>query len=82
IGLRVADLDRAAAFWAGIGMRIVEQHPSVVVLELRGGTHMVLLPDDSVTPGDAPFDLLVDDLDATHAAFTKQGLAPSAIDRG
>ena len=80
--LRVSDLDRAHAFWTGIGMRAVEKNPNVAVLELRGGTHLVLLPSDEVTAGEAPFDLMVDDVDATHAAYAAQGLAPSTIERG
>ena len=33
-------------------------------MELRGGTHLVLVPGAGRTAGDAPFDLMVDDLDA------------------
>jgi catechol 2,3-dioxygenase-like lactoylglutathione lyase family enzyme len=80
--LQVTDLDRAHTFWTGIGMRAVEHNSNVAVLELRGGTHLVLVPSDEVAAGDAPFDLMVDDLDATHAAYSAQGLAPSPIERG
>jgi hypothetical protein len=44
----------------------VGRNEHVAVLEMRGGTHLILLPG-TVTPGAAPFDLMVDDLDATHA---------------
>jgi catechol 2,3-dioxygenase-like lactoylglutathione lyase family enzyme len=81
--LNVGDLDRAAEFWRELGMREVERNAQVAVLELRGGTHLVLVggsaPD---APVDAPFDLMVEDLDATHAAWTARGLAPSPIERG
>jgi catechol 2,3-dioxygenase-like lactoylglutathione lyase family enzyme len=76
-------MDRSATFWSGIGMREVHRSENVVVLELRGGTHLILFPGEpDAEPGDAPFDLMVDDLDATHAAWAEQGRQPSAIERG
>ena len=52
------------------------------VLEMRGGTHLVLTsdPDSNLVKGS--FDLMVDDLDATHARFSELGLGPGDIDRG
>jgi catechol 2,3-dioxygenase-like lactoylglutathione lyase family enzyme len=82
--LGVSDLDRSVAFWTALGMREVERNPHVAVLELRGGTHLVLLPGD-VSPArgeEVPFDLMVDDLDATHAAWDDDGMQPSMIERG
>ena len=37
-----------------------------IVLELRGGTHLVLTPGEQLASGPAYFDLMVDDLDAAH----------------
>ena len=79
--LTVSDLGRSTQWWTGIGMREVERNEHVVVLELRGGTHLVLVPGAPAT-GDAPFDLMVEDLDATHADWAARGLDPSAIERG
>ena len=49
---------------------------------MRGGTHLVLTtdPDSQLVKGS--FDLMVADLDATHARFTELGLAPGEIERG
>jgi catechol 2,3-dioxygenase-like lactoylglutathione lyase family enzyme len=80
--LTVADVDRSADFWRGIGMREVERNPHVAVLELRGGTHLVLVPGTPGDNADAPFDLMVDDLDATHAEWKARGLDPSPIEHG
>jgi catechol 2,3-dioxygenase-like lactoylglutathione lyase family enzyme len=80
--LTVSDVDRSADFWRGIGMREVERNPHVAVLELRGGTHLVLVPGPSPDSADAPFDLMVDDLDATHAEWKARGLNPSPIEHG
>jgi catechol 2,3-dioxygenase-like lactoylglutathione lyase family enzyme len=79
--LNVSDLSRSVEFWREIGMRQVEKNDHVAVLELRGGTHLVLVPG-TPHPGGAPFDLMVEDLEATHAAWTARGLKPSDIERG
>jgi catechol 2,3-dioxygenase-like lactoylglutathione lyase family enzyme len=80
--LTVSDVNRAADFWRELGMREIERNPHVAVLELRGGTHLVLVPGAPSADTDAPFDLMVDDLDATHALWTARGLEPSPIERG
>lgn len=79
--LNVSDLSRSVEFWREIGMRQVEKNDHVAVLELRGGTHLVLVPG-TPHPGAAPFDLMVEDLEATHAAWMARGLKPSDIERG
>jgi hypothetical protein len=50
------------------------------VLELRGGTHLVLVSKPAVTGGDAPFDLMVEDLHSTYRRFIDLGLAPTPIE--
>ena len=54
------------------------------VLELRGGTHLVLRrAEETIEPGrEAPFDLVVDDVDAARAEFTSTGVAATGIERG
>ncbi len=63
-------------------MREVERNPHVAVLELRGGTHLVLVPGTVPADPDAPFDLMVDDLEAAHRQWEAAGLDPSPIERG
>ena len=54
------------------------------MLELRGGTHVVVRQaEQPPAPGTgAPFDLMVDDVDATHRDYAEKGLSPSPIRRG
>ncbi len=81
IGHVVLETDRLAEteqFMRTIGMRSVVQRPEVAVLELRGGTHLVLTSGKGA-PGDVPFDLMVEDLDATHQRFIELGLNPTPI---
>jgi catechol 2,3-dioxygenase-like lactoylglutathione lyase family enzyme len=80
--LTVRDVDRSADYWQGLGMREVERNEQVAVLELRGGTHLVLVPGTPADDAETPFDLMVDDLDATHADCAERGLDPSPIERG
>lgn len=73
-------LAESAQFMLTIGMRPIHQGPTVAIFELRGGTHLIIIPKDEVVPGDAKFDLMVEDLHATHRRFTELGLAPSPIE--
>ena len=52
-------------------------------LELRGGTHLVLVLDaDARTEGrGGPFDFMADDLDALHDSLESNGVEVSAIAR-
>ena len=83
VGHVVLETDRlpeSARFMRTIGMRPVYEGPQVAIFELRGGTHLILMAKDQVVAGEAPFDLMVEDLHATHSSFTKLGLAPSPIE--
>jgi hypothetical protein len=63
-----------------IGMRSVHKGAEVAIFELRGGTHLILIAKSEIVPGDAPFDLMVEDLRATHQRFTSLGLTPTPIE--
>ena len=80
--LSVSDVNRSADYWRALGMREIERNPHVAVLELRGGTHLVLVPGTPPDTTDAPFDLMVDDVEATHAKWEADGREPSAIEHG
>jgi catechol 2,3-dioxygenase-like lactoylglutathione lyase family enzyme len=83
VHLAVGNLSRSAEFFRVVGMREVGRSEAVVVLELRGGTHLVLLPEGTPTvPSDPWFDLMVDDLEAVHAAWQRDGLDVSPIEAG
>ena len=70
----------SAQFMRTIGMRPVFDGPDVSVYEMRGGTHLILMKKNKVDAAEASFDLMVDDLHATHQRFTSLGLAPSPIE--
>lgn len=83
--LRVSDLDRSAEFYLSLGM--VETHPrmrGLAILELKGGTHMLLFRAKKKPRATSlPFDLMVDDLDAVMAMLKGAGhrVGPVTRDR-
>ena len=80
----VDDVGEAYAFFAKYGMRGILERPAFAILELRGGTHLILSQaETAVEPGQrAPFDLMVDDVDAVHARFVADGVGATEIERG
>ena len=69
-------------FMEKIGMRRIYREAKFAVLEMRGGTHLIVTKNpDSPLIRDG-FDLMVDDLDATHAQFVEWGFRPGDISRG
>ena len=79
--MTVRDPVAALDYYVALGMRPVHSTTDVGIVELRGGTHLILEPG-SPEPGDAPFDLMVEDLDATHARLRDSGFDVSEIIRG
>jgi len=78
--LQTDRMDDSVQFMRTIGMRPIFDGPEVSVYEMRGGTHLILMRKDKIVAGDASFDLMVDDLHATHQRFTTLGLAPTPIE--
>ena len=81
VSLSVKDVPSAARWLETVGLRPIVVRAEAAVLEMRGGTHVVVRPGP-VAGGSAPFDLMVDDIDAAHGAYAEKGLSPSPIRRG
>jgi Glyoxalase/Bleomycin resistance protein/Dioxygenase superfamily len=73
-------MQESTGFMRSIGMRSIFDGPQVSVYEMRGGTHLILMFKEKVTPGEAAFDLMVDDLRATHRYLSFLGFSPSRIE--
>ena len=80
----MSNVPEASDFFVKIGLRLITQSEQLAVLELRGGTHLVLrTSSEAIAPGiNAPFDLMVDDVFATRDTFRNWGLTVSEIEAG
>jgi len=84
VSLRVTDIPQATTYFVTLGLRLIHQAQSIAVLELRGGTHLVLRPSaEPIEPGvKAAFDLMVDDIGKALQEYGARGLKPSAMEAG
>ena len=84
VRLNVIDVGAAARWLETVGLRPIVTTGELAVLELRGGTHVVVRnsgqPPTSGTG--APFDLMVDDINASQRDYAEKGLSPSPVRRG
>jgi catechol 2,3-dioxygenase-like lactoylglutathione lyase family enzyme len=84
VRLPTNDVAASTDFMVKLGLRPIVTRDEFAVLELRGGTHLVVHPAEAkIEPGTAvPFDLIVDDLEATHKHYTELGMKPTEIEPG
>ena len=84
VSLEVEDVGEAYAFFVRHGMRDIFKGEDFGVLELRGGTHLVLRrAEATIEPSrEAPFDLMVDDIDEARSEFTSTGVTATEVERG
>lgn len=77
--LDAQDVDALTDFYTDIGLRLVVKMGRAAIVELRGGTHIIIR---SGQPGQARLDFIVDDIDETHQVMAMAGANPSSIRRG
>ena len=81
VTLRVSDVGLAADFYRALGLRPILRREELAILELRGGTHLVLFRAEG-KPEAGPvrvFDFMVEDVEAAHAAMRGAGVEGTAI---
>lgn len=84
--LRVSGVPRAAAFYATLGLRPIWEGPALAILELSGGTHLMLFQAERAPrPGPVrSFDFMVSDIEALRERLTAAGVEttePTADER-
>ena len=79
LGLPAGDVGLLGRFYTSIGMRSVAQMDRMAILELRGGTHLVITEGK---PGTTTIDLMVDDLEDTRRLLEEVGAEPGPITQG
>ena len=82
--LGATDITRSNEYFVKLGMREIVSGDGFAVLELRGGTHLVLTPlEESLPAGSqASFDIMVEDVDAAWERYQELGFEPSEIEDG
>ncbi len=84
VRLPVKNVLTTSAFLQQLGLLMVFEKDTFAVLELRGGTHLILEKSRKRTkPGtQAPVDFMVDDVKNARAKFAKMGMKPTRIKSG
>ena len=84
VRLPTTDVPSAARWLESVGLRPIFEDADLAVLELRGGTHVVVRKSEEAPKAGtaAPFDLMVDDIEAARRDYAAKGLQPSDISRG
>ena len=84
VRMDVNNLHPACDLLEKLGLRPIVRREGFAVLELRGGTHLIIRAGEHRIEPDqmAPVDLMVDDVEATHARYCDMGLSPSDITSG
>jgi hypothetical protein len=84
VRLPTTDVAAAERWLQSVGLRPIFADNDLAVLELRGGTHVVVRKAEQppANGSAAPFDLMVDDIEAARRDYAAKGLGPSDISRG
>ena len=81
VRLHAGNLDTTRAFYELLGMRTCMAWDGMAILELRGGTHLLLIETDDEMQQvlDPVFDLMVDDVNAMKARLDEAGCGTSDV---
>lgn len=81
VTLRVSEVGLAADFYEAIGLRPILRREGLAILELRGGTHLVLFRAEGGTEAGpvGAFDFMVEDIEAAKSAMGRAGVKGTAI---
>ncbi len=84
VRFEVAEVAAATDFFVKLGIRPIVAKAAFAVLEMRGGTHLVLLrATKGIAAGaEVPFDVMVDDVDRSRREYSAQGIDVGEIERG
>ena len=84
VRLPVKDVLTTSAFLQQLGLLKIFEKDTFAVLELRGGTHLILEKSLKRTkPGTvSPVDFMVDDVQKARAKYAKMGMKPTRIKLG
>ncbi len=78
---KVKDVKKATEFYTKLEMRPLMQDAGMAILELRGGTHLLLFKDSPKNKwvSETEFDLMVSDVRDCHARLKKKKIKVSTL---
>lgn len=79
VAITAENVTKLTEFYTTLGMRQIMNSGHFAILELRGGTHLIVQQGPA---GAAVLDLIVDDIDDVHADLTAAGATAGDIKRG
>jgi len=82
VRLSVSKVADSTDFFVKLGIRTIVEREDFAVLELRGGTHLVLRTWEAPDSSPVDFDIMVDDIDAAYTKLKGYGMEVSDISRG
>ncbi len=82
VGMYSPDIAASKQFMLQIGMREIFSNNSVAVLEMRGGTHLVITDEKDSGIIRGSFDLMIDDIEVARNQLLELGYQPGEIERG
>lgn len=84
VSLAVGDVGATTAFFLKFGLRKIFENKEIAVLELRGGTHLILrgADNDKKAREKPTFDLMFDDIESARRTALEQGLQAAPIEVG
>lgn len=81
MGMESASVPSTVRFFDDVGARVVMSREGFAIVELRGGTHVVIRAAHG-EPKTPSFDLMVDDVPGLRSGLERQGYRPSEIRQG
>ena len=82
VGLQTTDLEGSKQFLEDAGLRSVFANEKMVIVELRGGTHLLMFERDELENPESYFDFMVEDIDVMYSRLDKLGYPVTDIERG
>lgn len=80
--MRASNVESAAKRLVAVGVRAILVKETLAVMELRGGTHVVVRPAEGDAPPVAGFDLMYEDIEAARTRFVEAGFEVGPMTKG
>ena len=82
VDLQTTDLEGSTQFLEDAGLRAVFANEKMTIVELRGGTHLLMFRRDELENTESYFDFMVEDIDVMYSRLDKLGYPVTDIERG